>query len=918
MNLFRGIAVLAGLSVLMLLQCSFDANSMKPVQSAGGSATINLVASSGSSFSTLAKKANALVTAEGMDSILQALSVNSTGITGTIAVIPAGFNRKFEVFVYDSTNKLCYYGSSYADVAVGGVVNVSMNIYRCSGSATGGATITGTIIDSVPTATTNKLPVVAITSPVNNATCHTGDTITINATATDSDGTVKVVRFYTDSTLLGSDSTSPFSYKLIAAAGTYRFKAVAVDNQNGTGTSSVITVTVSAAQYTVTASAGANGTISPTGTVTTNVGMAVTFTITPSSGYSTSQLLVDGASVTVASTYTFPATTTGSHTISATFAASTASKLTISSAKASSVNGGNVAANAIDNNMGTRWESTQGVDPQWIYVDIGAGKTVSSVILFWEAANAKNYTLEASNDSTFATKTTLVTKTNMANKARNDTLTGLNASFRYIRMYGTARNLTYGYSIWEFQVYGSNSAVPAAPTLSAPANTATNVSLNTAFSWNAAAGATSYFFEASPSSDFTTNVLESAGLTSPAFTATGLLSGTLYYWRVYASNATGNGGWSATWTFTTAVPVLSAPANAATNVATNATFSWSAVAGATSYFFEASPSSDFTINVLESAGLTSPAFTANSLLSGTLYYWRVYAVSVSGNGSWSPTWTFTTAPPILSAPANGATGVSLNTAFSWNAVPGATSYFLEASPSSDFTINVLESAGLTSPAFTATGLISGTLYYWRVYASNAIGTGGWSATWTFTTALPVLSAPANAATNVATNPTFSWSAVPGATSYFFEASPSSDFTINVFEAAGLTSPTVTANLLLSGTKYYWRVYAVSVSGIGSWSPTWTFTTAPPILSAPANGATGVSLNTAFSWNAVAGATSYFFEASPSPDFTINVLESAGLTSPAVTATGLLSGTLYYWRVYASNAIGNGGWSATWTFTTTAQ
>src|SRR5258705_9672215 len=50
-------------------------------------------------------------------------------------------------------------------------------------------------------------------------------------------------------------------------------------------------------------------------------------------------------------------------------------------ATASSVLGGNTAAMAFDGNTGTRWESTQGVDPQWLQVDLGATYTITSVIL---------------------------------------------------------------------------------------------------------------------------------------------------------------------------------------------------------------------------------------------------------------------------------------------------------------------------------------------------------------------------------------------------------------------------------------------------------------------------------------------------------------------------------------------------------
>jgi hypothetical protein len=39
--------------------------------------------------------------------------------------------------------------------------------------------------------------------------------------------------------------------------------------------------------------------------------------------------------------------------------------------------------------------------------------------------------------------------------ARTDDMTGLSGSYRYIRMYGIARTTGYGYSVWEFDVYGN-------------------------------------------------------------------------------------------------------------------------------------------------------------------------------------------------------------------------------------------------------------------------------------------------------------------------------------------------------------------------------------------------------------------------------------------------------------------------------
>ncbi|WP_435747512.1 discoidin domain-containing protein [Microbacterium sp. PMB16] len=121
-------------------------------------------------------------------------------------------------------------------------------------------------------------------------------------------------------------------------------------------------------------------------------------------------------------------------------------------ATASSVEGSAfAAAAAVDASSTTRWASAEGVDPQWITVDLGAGATVSRVVLNWEAAYASKYKVQISADGT--TWTTLKDET--AGNGGTDDLTGLSGAGRYLRVHGTARGTAYGYSLWDLQVYGT-------------------------------------------------------------------------------------------------------------------------------------------------------------------------------------------------------------------------------------------------------------------------------------------------------------------------------------------------------------------------------------------------------------------------------------------------------------------------------
>ncbi|MFJ4521797.1 beta-1,3-glucanase family protein [Streptomyces sp. NPDC088810] len=106
------------------------------------------------------------------------------------------------------------------------------------------------------------------------------------------------------------------------------------------------------------------------------------------------------------------------------------------------------ATAAVDGNPGTRWSSAF-ADPQWLQVDLGSAQRISRVTLTWEAAYAKAYQIQTSSDA--ANWTTVYSTTTATGGTQNLTVTG---SGRYVRVYGTARATQYGYSLWEFQVYG--------------------------------------------------------------------------------------------------------------------------------------------------------------------------------------------------------------------------------------------------------------------------------------------------------------------------------------------------------------------------------------------------------------------------------------------------------------------------------
>jgi mannan endo-1,4-beta-mannosidase len=126
--------------------------------------------------------------------------------------------------------------------------------------------------------------------------------------------------------------------------------------------------------------------------------------------------------------------------------------VTVSSTESSEFTG----ENAVDGNSSTRWASVSQSDPQWIYIDLGASTQLTRVILYWEAAYATQYRIQVSDDAN--NWTDLLTEYNGDGGTDDLSITG---SGRYVRMYGMQHNnWEWGYSLWEFAVYGTSGETP--------------------------------------------------------------------------------------------------------------------------------------------------------------------------------------------------------------------------------------------------------------------------------------------------------------------------------------------------------------------------------------------------------------------------------------------------------------------------
>jgi len=116
------------------------------------------------------------------------------------------------------------------------------------------------------------------------------------------------------------------------------------------------------------------------------------------------------------------------------------------------------ASNAVDANGNTRWASST-ADNQFITADLGSAQTVASVRIHWEAAYARQFQVQTSTNNTSWT----TVYSNYSGTGGVSTINFPAVTARYVKIYLIQRATAYGFSMWEFEVYGSGSGGPGDP-----------------------------------------------------------------------------------------------------------------------------------------------------------------------------------------------------------------------------------------------------------------------------------------------------------------------------------------------------------------------------------------------------------------------------------------------------------------------
>lgn len=567
----------------------------------------------------------------------------------------------------------------------------------------------------------------------------------------------------------------------------------------------------------------------------------------------------------------------------------------------------------------------------------GATSIPVSTTLSWKATErAATYTVLVAQDQAFA-KGVITRALVTATSVGVDGLLTNTGYFWKVKAVNASGESDWS-AVWAFTTAAAKPLLPSQPVLLAPVRGAA-ATLPVKLQWQASERATGYNVQVSAQDSFATLVAAQDYTPITSMTVSTLPNNARYYWRVRAIGGAGASLWSETWTFTLgtpinqrlAAPTLLTPVNGATAVPLTATFTWKPVDGALSYALQLSTGG---VVISTRADLTTTSLPVPDLTPNTAYQWVVRAANGDGVSPWSAAWTFTTttktvllpAAPELLTPDDGAMNVPLDAQLCWKAAERATSYLVVITLMDGATQKELRLEGITGTSVKLPSLPFNTKCTWRARGVSASGAGPWSIARTFTTAtppppalpaVPVLSLPANGATDLAQTVLLTWAPAERATSYAVQVAATDAFDPVVFANTAVTGASVEVRDLKAGARYCWRVKAINVTGASAWSTIWAFSTkgsvttlqppAPPTLKFPENGAMNVPVQARLLWTPGERATSHILQYSIDPTFGFFASIDCGASLAGIDVTWNPD-RLYYWRVKAVNAAGESAWS----------
>ena len=164
----------------------------------------------------------------------QSVTITATASDSNGSIAEVKFYRNSTLVTTDTSSPYTY---TYSNATAG-----THTFYAIAKDDDDNTTTSSSVSVSV---TVNSAPSVSISA--SSSAIHVGQSVTITATASDTDGSIANVKFYRNTTLMSTDTSSPYTYTYSnATAGTHTFYAIAKDDDNATTTSTTVSVSVNA------------------------------------------------------------------------------------------------------------------------------------------------------------------------------------------------------------------------------------------------------------------------------------------------------------------------------------------------------------------------------------------------------------------------------------------------------------------------------------------------------------------------------------------------------------------------------------------------------------------------------------------------------------------------------------------------
>ncbi|MBD2700809.1 fibronectin type III domain-containing protein [Spirosoma sp. BT702] len=458
---------------------------------------------------------------------------------------------------------------------------------------------------------------------------------------------------------------------------------------------------------------------------------------------------------------------------------------------------------------------------------------------------------------------------------------------------------------------------PAAPqNLVATAVSITQINLT----WTAVPNATNILIERSPNgNDGWTQIASVAGNVT-TYEDKNLSQNTRYFYRIRATNTSGNGPYSNVANAITpdAPPAAPARLTAAAALATQINLVWADLSNNESGFeIERSADGNTGWTKIGDAAANATSFQNIGLTPNTRYFYRIRAINAAGQSAYSNVADATTpdvppaAPANLTATPGSATQINLTWA---DQSANETGFEVERASSATAPFTKIADLPANTTTYQDQGLTPAATYCYRVRAKNTIGASAYSNVACSATPDVPPAAPARLTATPAspTQINLAWADLSANESGFeVEQSTSATGTFTKIATLPANATTYEVKNLTDATQYCFRVRAVNAAGPSAYTEPACATTplAPPVtptgLTAKVSDYDQIQLN----WAAVSPkAVTVSIERSTNPNGPFVEIKQVPAAQTNYVDPGLQEFTTYYFRIRATNAAGNSNYS----------